>query len=304
MAKEKRLARVRELALITLASAAYAGAWLALVLPYGIISGGMTGLCNLLYYVTGVSVAVAYPVVNALLFLAAFKFLGWKFFARTLYSICAISAFAWLGEKLLTDPATGQLVKILGDERFMAMLLGCSITGLSLATLFACSGSSGGSDIIAAVANKYFDVQIGTALATIDFLVIGSGLFFPQLGEPLERVRFVAFGLCAMGVENMTIDYVLNRLQRSVQFLIFSKKHEELAKAIAEATQHSMTLLDGHGFYTGSDVKVICMLARMNESVEILRIIKRIDPTAFVSQSRAIGVWGEGFSRIKLKTGK
>ena len=288
---------LKQLLLITLACLVYSASWTTLILPYGIVSGGVAGLSNLFFYVAKVPVAVTYSVVNLVLFAAAFKLLGWKFLAKTIYATAAISLFLWIGERLVTDPATGELMKILEDERFMAILLGCCISGLSVAALFACSGSSGGTDIIAAVANKYFDMPVGIAMILIDLFIIGSGLFIPELGTRLERVRFVAFGFCAMGVECMTINYALNMRRRSVQFLIFTDRHEEMSKTIAEATGHSMTLLDGQGYYTRNEKKVICVLAWMRESPVIFRIIKSVDPDAFVSQSQVIGVYGEGFSR-------
>jgi len=293
------LRELRHLLPITLACAVYSAAWTALILPYGIVSGGVAGLSSLLYYVVHIPASLSYAVVNALLFIVALKLLGWKFFANSIYATVAITFFLWVGERMLTDPATGELIRILEDERFMAMLLGCTICGLSVAALFACSGSSGGTDIIAAIANKYFGFSIGATLIVIDLFIIGSGLFIPSLGTTLERVRFVAFGFCAMGVECMTISYALNVRRRSVQFMIFTRKHEEVAKAISEATGHTMTLLDAHGWYSGDAVKVVCVLAKMSESNVIFRIIHSIDPRAFVSQSRVIGVWGEGFDKMK-----
>ena len=293
------LRELRHLLPITLACAVYSAAWTALILPYGIVSGGVAGLSSLLYYVVHIPASLSYAVVNALLFIVALKLLGWKFFANSIYATVAITFFLWIGERMLTDPVTGELIRILEDERFMAMLLGCTICGLSVAALFACSGSSGGTDIIAAIANKYFGVSIGATLIVIDLFIIGSGLFIPSLGSTLERVRFVAFGFCAMGVECMTISYALNVRRRSVQFMIFTRKHEEVAKAISEATGHTMTLLDAHGWYSGDAVKVVCVLAKMSESNVIFRIIHSIDPRAFVSQSRVIGVWGEGFDKMK-----
>ena len=293
------LRELKQLLPITLACAVYAASWTALILPYGIVSGGVAGLSNLLYYVAHIPVSLTYSVVNALLFVAALKLLGWKFLAKTIYATAAISLFLWIGERMLTDPATGELMKILEDERFMAMLLGCTVSGLSVAALFACSGSSGGTDIIAAVANKYFGISIGAALIVIDLFIIGSGLFIPELGTTLERVRFVAFGFCAMGVECMTISYAINVRRRSVQFMIFTRKHEEIAKAISDVTGHTMTLLDAHGWYTKDAMKVVCVLAKMSESAAIFRIIHSIDPRAFVSQSRVIGVWGEGFDKMR-----
>ncbi len=293
------LREFRHLLPITLACAVYSAAWTAFILPYGIVSGGVAGLSSLLYYVAHIPASLSYAVVNALLFIVALKLLGWKFFANSIYATVAITFFLWVGERLLTDPATGDLIRILEDERFMAMLIGCTICGLSVAALFACSGSSGGTDIIAAIANKYFGVSIGVCLIVIDLFIIGSGLFIPSLGSTLERVRFVAFGFCAMGVECMTISYALNVRRRSVQFMIFTRRHDEIAKAISDATGHTMTLLDAHGWYTGDEMKVVCVLAKMSESNVIFRIIHSIDPRAFVSQSRVIGVWGEGFDEMK-----
>lgn len=293
------LREFRHLLPITLACAVYSAAWTAFILPYGIVSGGVAGLSSLLYYVAHIPASLSYAVVNALLFIVALKLLGWKFFANSIYATVAITFFLWVGERLLTDPATGDLIRILEDERFMAMLIGCTICGLSVAALFACSGSSGGTDIIAAIANKYFGVSIGVCLIVIDLFIIGSGLFIPSLGSTLERVRFVAFGFCAMGVECMTISYALNVRRRSVQFMIFTRRHDEIAKAISDVTGHTMTLLDAHGWYTGDEMKVVCVLAKMSESNVIFRIIHSIDPRAFVSQSRVIGVWGEGFDEMK-----
>ena len=293
------LREFRHLLPITLACAVYSAAWTAFILPYGIVSGGVAGLSSLLYYVAHIPASLSYAVVNALLFIVALKMLGWKFFANSIYATVAITFFLWIGESLLTDPASGDLIRILEDERFMAMLIGCTICGLSVAALFACSGSSGGTDIIAAIANKYFGVSIGVCLIVIDLFIIGSGLFIPSLGSTLERVRFVAFGFCAMGVECMTISYAINVRRRSVQFMIFTRRHGEIAKAISDATGHTMTLLDAHGWYTGDEMKVVCVLAKMSESNVIFRIIHSIDPRAFVSQSRVIGVWGEGFDKMK-----
>ena len=104
-----------------------------------------------------------------------------------------------------------------------------------------------------------------------------------------------------MIVENFMLDYVMNARRESVQFLIFSRKYQEIANAIALHTDHGVTILDGHGWYTGKEMKVLCVLAKKNESQMIFRLIKLIDPNAFVSQSAVIGVYGEGFDTIKVK---
>ena len=112
------------------------------------------------------------------------------------------------------------------------------------------------------------------------------------------------FGLCVMTLENFSLDYIMNARRESVQFLIFSCKYQELAEAIGTETGHGVTILDGHGWYTGKEVKVLCVLAKKFESTTIFRLIKFIDPRAFVSQSSVVGVYGEGFDEMKVKINK
>jgi uncharacterized membrane-anchored protein YitT (DUF2179 family) len=126
-------------------------------------------------------------------------------------------------------------------------------------------------------------------------------MFFPQFGTYAERAHKVMFGFCVMAMENYVLDYVMNARRQSVQFMIFTKKWQEIANAIGTQMNHGVTILDGHGWYTGQEIKVLCILARKNESINMFRLIKMIDPNAFVSQSSVIGVFGEGFDEMKVK---
>ena len=208
-------------------------------------------------------------------------------------------------KELAPVDAEGHMIKILGEgQDFMSLLIGCMMTGTALGLTFLFNGSTGGTDIIAASINKYRDVSLGTILIFVDFIIIGSCLFIPQFGSFLQRMTMVVFGFCTMIIENFMLDYIMNRQRQSVQFMIFSKKYQDIAKALAEQTEHTMTILDGHGWFSGKEVKVIVMMAKKSESVMIFRIIKIIDPNAFVSQSAVIGVYGEGFDVIKVKTTK
>ena len=145
---------------------------------------------------------------------------------------------------------------------------------------------------------------MGTVLIAVDFCIIGSCMFFPQFGNYLERAHKVMFGFCVMAMENFVLDYVMNARRQSVQFMIFSRKWQEIANAIGTKMGHGVTILDGHGWYTGQKMKVLCILARKNESINMFRLIKMIDPNAFVSQSSVIGVYGEGFDEMKVKVPK
>ena len=138
-------------------------------------------------------------------------------------------------------------------------------------------------------------------LIMVDLCIISSSLLIESFGTFPERCTMVVFGLCTMFIECNMLDFVMNWQRQSVQFMIFSKKHQEIANAIAKETEHTMTILDGHGWYSGDPIKVICLMAKKRESVEIFRVIKSIDPNAFVSQSSVQGVFGEGFDPIKVK---
>lgn len=286
---------------ISLGLMLYTFGWTVFLLPYEIVTGGVTGLSAIIFYATRIPIEYSYFVINFSLLVVALKILGFKFMMKTIYAIFFLSFLLWGAQKLMTGP-DGEFYQVLGPgQEFMSLIIGCVITGTSLAIVFLHNGSTGGTDIIAAVVNKFHDFSLGTVLIGVDLCIIGSCLFIPQFGEELQRCYKVVFGLCTMFIECFTLDYVMNSRRESVQFMIFSREYDKIARAITKHTDHTLTILDGHGWYTGTEMKVICLLAKKNESVLIFRLIKMIDPRAFVSQSSVIGVYGEGFDQIKVK---
>ena len=286
---------------ISLGLMLYTFGWTVFLLPYEIVTGGVTGLSAIIFYATRIPIEYSYFVINFSLLVVALKILGFKFMMKTIYAIFFLSFLLWGAQKLMTGP-DGEFYQVLGPgQEFMSLIIGCVITGTSLAIVFLHNGSTGGTDIIAAVVNKFHDFSLGTVLIGVDLCIIGSCLFIPQFGEELQRCYKVVCGLCTMFIECFTLDYVMNSRRESVQFMIFSREYDKIARAITKHTDHTLTILDGHGWYTGTEMKVICLLAKKNESVLIFRLIKMIDPRAFVSQSSVIGVYGEGFDQIKVK---
>ena len=289
---------------ITLGMLLYTFGFTVFLMPYEIVTGGVTGISAIVFYATKVPINYTYFIINASLLAVALKVLGFKFMVKTIYAILILDIFLWAALKLMTGP-DGNLIQVLGPgQEFMSLIIGCMITGTSLAIVFLNNGSTGGTAIIAAVVNKYHDFSLGTVLIMVDLCIIGSCLFIPQFGDELQRCHKVVFGLCTMAIECFMLDYVMNARRESVQFMIFSHKYEEIARAITKKTDHTLTILDGHGWYSGKEMKVICLLAKKRESVLIFRLIKMIDPRAFVSQSSVIGVYGEGFDQIKVKVKK
>ena len=287
---------------ITLALILYSFGFTFFLMPYEIVTGGVAGIAAIVYYATGFPNSYTYFLINAALLGMALKILGVKFLMKTIFATLMLSFLLWFMKDIAPLDENGQMIKILGEgQDFMSLMIGCLMTGSALGLTFLFNGSTGGTDIIAASINKYRDISLGTILIFVDFLIIGSCLFVPQFGTFLQRMTMVTFGFCTMIIENFMLDYIMNRQRQSVQFMIFSKHHEDIARAISEQTDHTMTILDGSGWYSGKEMKVIVLLAKKSESVMIFRIIKMIDPKAFVSQSAVIGVYGEGFDKIKIK---
>ena len=287
---------------ITLGLLLYTFGFTVFLMPNEIVTGGVSGIGAIIYYATHFPVGYTYFLVNAVLLIVGLKILGWRFLVKTIYAIVVLTLMLSIAQEVIPKDATGNYVKILGEgQEFMALIIGCMLTGTSLAIVFLNNGSTGGTDIIAASVNKFHNVSLGTVLTFVDLIIIGSCLFIPQFGDLLGRLHKVVFGFCTMFIENFMLDYVMNSRRQSVQFFIISSKWQEIANAIATQMDHGVTILDGHGWYSGNERKVLCILARKNESTPIFRLIKMIDPYAFVSQSAVLGVFGEGFDQIKVK---
>ncbi len=296
------LNEVKDYMFIALGLAIYTIAFTVFLMPYQIVAGGVTGLSAIIYYATGFHLENTYIIINGLLLLVALKILGWKFLMKTIFAIFTLYFMLVVAQDLIPKQDNGLPFKLMGEgQDFMSMIIGCVMTGIALATVFLHNGSTGGTDIIAASVNKYHNISLGSVLIAADFCIIGSCMFFPQFGTYLERAHKVMFGFCVMAMENYVLDYVMNARRQSVQFMIFSQKWQEIANAIGTQMDHGVTILDGHGWYTGRQMKVLCILAKKNESVNMFRLIKMIDPNAFVSQSSVIGVYGEGFDEMKVR---
>lgn len=297
---------VKDYIFITLGLMLYTVGYIIFLVPYKIVTGGVTGAASIVYYATGIPIAVTYFIINILLLVAALKVLGMRFMMKTIYATFMLSALLGFAQDLMTAPS-GEMYQVLGDGQvFMSLIIGCSMTGSSLAIVFAHNGSTGGTDIIAAIVNKFYHISLGRVLIMVDIVIISSTfpVFMSKGYTPIDSARILVVGLSAMVIENFMLDYVMNAQRESVQFMIFSKKYQEIANAIGTQLDHGVTILDGHGWYTGDEVKVLCILARKNESQPIFRLIKMIDPQAFVSQSSVIGVYGEGFEEMKVRLPK
>ncbi len=278
---------------INLGMATYAFGWATFLLPYHITTGGMTGMFAILYYLTKFPISAAVLISNAILLLIAFKPLGWKFVGKSAYAALALSFFLEMGQQMMTDD-TGNLIQVLGEgQDSMACVLGAILNGLGIGIVFLAGGSTGGWDIIAALVNKYRNISFGRALLMLDFVVIAS--CWPIFHD----VRMVVFGYVTLVVYTYALDMLVNSTRQDIQFIIFTRKPNEISQRIISETCHSVTSMNGEGFYSHQDIKVLITIVHKREAVTILRMIQETDPSAFVSQSRAEGVYGNGFKAIR-----
>lgn len=285
---------IRDYGVITFGLFLYALGWAAFLLPYEISSGGLTGVSAIIYYITGLELQITYFSINALLIIVAIKILGLKFCIKTIYGVSVLSFFLWWLQEMFKD-SNGELVQILGPgEDFMACVIGAALCGFGLGQIFIHQGSTGGTDIIAAIVNKYKNVTMGRMILYCDIVIISSCYFI------FHDWKRVVFGFVTMIVLSLIIDFVMNYVQQSVQFFIVTKKSDEVSKAILSDANCGATLIPAKGCYSGEPISIIMVIAHKRQTFSIFRLIHEIDPSAFISQTKAAGVYGEGFDRIKL----
>lgn len=281
---------IREYVFITFGLLLYAFAWKGLIVPHQITGGGVTGVGALVYYATGIPISITYLSINAVLILFSVKIIGWAFSLRTIFGVLVLTLFF----TVIPEFPRGTFVH--QDESFMACVIGGLLAGAGIGLVFLNNGSSGGTDIVAKVVNKYRNITLGRALLYTDVLIIGSS-YFLEFGS-LEKI---VYGLTTLTVSTIAVDMLINGVRQSVQFFIFSKKPDEIANRINVEMHRGVTILDGMGWYSKEPMKVVTVVVRKNESISVFRIIKEVDPNAFISQASVIGVYGEGFDVIRSK---
>lgn len=281
------------------------------LLPHAFVGGGLTGVCSIIYYVTGGMFPSLFPtydgaipvwlttlVFNTILLVIAGFTVGWRFCIRTMVGVAAISfwyrVIPILPEPMIEDPWLGAIV-------------GGFVFGLSLGAVMTSNGSSGGTDIVAMIVNHYRNISLGSIMLLCDIIIILSAFFLPIPERMLEtgkdpfilQCKRVLCGVCMTVSYTAAVDWLMGRLRQSVHIIIYSSKYADIATAINTTVNRGVTILDGTGWYSQQPVKVISVLARKPESNMILGLVNEIDPNAFVSVANVSGVFGSGFDKIK-----
>lgn len=256
------------------------------IMPHQFVLGGLTGVAVLFNYGFGMPVSITVLVVNAILLTISNKVLGTEFLIKTVVGVGSLTAFLGFFETLNFTP-------IMTDEPLMAGLVGAIVAGAGVGLVMSVNSSTGGTDIIILILNKYRNVTPGRMMLYIDLIIVTSSFLI------FRSIETIVFGIIIIAVMSTSVDWILNGIRQSVQFFIVSREYEEIATQVNMQLGRGCTVLDGTGWYTKSEQKVLILMAKRSESNSIFRLVKSIDPNAFVSQTNVVGVYGKGFDRMR-----
>ncbi len=279
----------KDLVFITVGILLYSIGYCAYTLPEKVVMGGVAGISALTYYATGIPAGPTVLVLNVLMLVIAISALTKQFFWRTIIGVGIMSVFI----SILQPFFAAHPIMTPGDDKFMHVLISGLLGGAGLGLVFSHNGSTGGTDIITMLLNKYFRVSFGRAIQFVDCTIIASSYLL------FHSVETIVYGIVFTLVASFTCDYIVNGTRQTVQFLIISKKYKDIADIINHRVHRGVTLVEGKGWYSKNDVDILIVLTRKYESQDVFNLIKEIDPDALVSQTFCHGVFGEGFDKIK-----
>lgn len=300
---------VKEYLLITLGLTMYALGWAMFLTPNGMIGGGVTGFSAIVQYATQglIPISITYFVLNILLLLVGTKILGTGFGAKTIYAIFMTSIMLGVTQEFIPVDFVSEFSQ---DSKIVCTVLGGIMAGVGIGLSMSQGGSTGGTDIIALIWCKYKPSSPGRVILIIDIMIILSSLLLPsydsagQLLPYPEKIAIVVYGLMQVTVCGYAIDLYISGSKQSVQVFIFTKKVNEMADAIAFDMKRGVTVIPAKGWYSKEEKEVIMVVTRKTDLNLLLRFVKSIDPDAFLSVSSVMGVYGQGFDTIKVKTKK
>jgi uncharacterized membrane-anchored protein YitT (DUF2179 family) len=282
----KLASAIKDYVIITFGLLLFALGWLVFLIPAEITGGGVSGVGAVVYFAAKIPVSITFLSVNAVLVLIAIKILGANFGVKTIYSILILTTFFAVFQGIVKEPIV--------DDMFLSAVLGGMACGIALGIVFSRGGSTGGTDIFVMIVNKYRNISPGRIILYCDVIIIASSYFVFQSPEKL------VYGYVSMWVVAYSLDSFLSGANRSAQMFIVSKEYEKIADFINNEAIRGVTILDGTGWYTRENIKIIMSVVRKKETSQIFRKIRQIDPNAFITMGSVMGVYGQGFDKIKM----
>jgi uncharacterized membrane-anchored protein YitT (DUF2179 family) len=283
----RRLAEsIKDYIIITFGLSLFATGWLVFLIPAEITGGGISGLGAVLYFATGIPVSITYLSVNVVLVLIAIRILGASSGVKTIYSILMLTLLFAVFPNVVKEP--------LVNDMFLSAVLGGMSCGIGLGVVFSRGGSTGGTDIFAMIVNKYRNISPGSVILYCDVIIIASSYIVFRSPEKL------VYGYVSMWVVAYSLDSFLSGANRSAQMFIISKNYKNIADFINKEAIRGVTILEGKGWYTQENTKIIMSVVKKKQTSQIFRKIKELDPEAFITMGSVMGVYGKGFDKIKL----
>ncbi len=300
----------KEYFLITLGILLFVLGWTIFLVPNNLVGGGVTGIASIIQYATGGAVKIGYSyfAINAILLVIALFTLGKSFGAKTVYAIVLASVGLNLFQTLIPHDFVQTLA--IDNGKLMCVIIGGIMAGVGIGMTISQGGSTGGTDIIALIVNKYRNISPGRMILATDVVIILSSMLIPSytadggLVPFTDKIITVVYGLVLIAICSSVLDLYLSGSRQSVQLFIFSHKYKEIADAITRDLHRGVTALDGKGWFTQADTQVLMVLTRKTDLNILLKMIKVIDADAFVSVSSVTGVYGKGFETIKMVRSK
>lgn len=285
MKKNSLLRELKAYVIITAGLFVMALGWTAFLIPNEILGGGVSGIATLIFWSTGLSVGVSVLSINAVLLVFALRILGKGFGVRTVYSIVVLSGFFALLQYYIREPFV--------TDKFLASIVGAGMAGSAMGIIFTQGSSTGGTDIVALIVNKYRNVSPGRIILILDVFIISSSFLIFKSIEPL------VYGFVVMAVVSYVIDLIITGNKQSVQLFIFSRHAESIADRIGTDLGRGVTFIKGTGWYTKTENDILMIIVKRMEYPQVVRIIKEVDKDAFLSVSNVMGVYGQGFDAIR-----
>ncbi|MCD8312661.1 MAG: YitT family protein [Bacteroidales bacterium] len=271
---------------ITFGMFPYCMAWTSLLIPAGVASGGVTGLCTIIYYGTGFPVSYSFFIINVILLIMAFIILGKGFGFKTIYVILVSTIL------FQVLPKFNLIIRF--DDLLITAIVGALSEAVGIGLILLKGGSTGGTDIVAMIINKFWPISPGRIYLGTDVFIIASILLIPG-----KTVNDMVYGYVCMVVFSFAVDWVLLGSKSSVQMLIFSDKYDRIADIIINDMDRGATVLHAEGWYSKKERNVLLVICRKQEYSKITNMVKAVDPKAFISISSTNSVYGEGFEEIK-----
>lgn len=295
MKPNKILATLWDYFLISVGTLIFCLAWTSFIQPNGLTSGGLTGLCTIIQYATNgaIPIGVTYPIINGGLLVLGFLCLGASFGFKTIYVI-ALSSILFSVLPNFDGEVWSLNLRVLMNNKLLVVLVGAFMESVGIGLVLLRGGSTGGTDIVAMIINKYWPISPGKVYLYSDIFIIASLLLVPG-----THIEDLVYAYVLMLGFSFGVDYVLLGDKSSVQILVFSSKYQQIADHIIHDVRRGVTALQSVGWYSQKESKVLLIIARKHQMNEVVNEIKSIDKKAFISVSTAMSVYGEGFEEVK-----